>query len=122
LKPGLATCPEPPAIFSIDESLGWSTFRILQLFSVRQVFAAIGDHTAGREGADAPVTDSKPETRPVKTHQSTIDQRPFRSKADQEREVALQTQYHRLAIPAVVAAVQPHGGSNDNRMAQKQVS
>jgi hypothetical protein len=57
----------------------------------------------------------------VKTHQSTIDQKPFRSKADHEREVALQTQYHRLAIPAVVAAVQSHGGSNDNRMAQQKL-
>jgi hypothetical protein len=43
----------------------------------------------------------------VKTHQTQIDQRPFRSKAEQEREVALQTQYQRLALPAVVAAVQP---------------
>jgi len=56
----------------------------------------------------------------VKTHQNTIDQQPFRSKADQEREVALQTHYHRLAIPAVVAAVQLGGGSNDNDVAQKQ--
>jgi hypothetical protein len=43
----------------------------------------------------------------VKTHQTQIDQRPFRSKAEQEREVALQTKYQRLALPAVVAAVQP---------------
>ena len=43
----------------------------------------------------------------MKTHQTQIDQRPFRSKAEKEREVALQTQYQRLALPAVVAAVQP---------------
>lgn len=42
----------------------------------------------------------------MKTHQNQIDQRPFRSKAEQEREVALHAQYQRLALPAVVAAVQ----------------
>ena len=47
----------------------------------------------------------------MKTHQTQIDQRPFRSKAEQEREVALQTQYQRLALPAVVAAVQGSPGS-----------
>jgi hypothetical protein len=35
-----------------------------------------------------------------------IDDRPFRSKADQAREAALQRQYRGLAIPAVVAALQ----------------
>jgi hypothetical protein len=39
-------------------------------------------------------------------HKTQIDQRPFRSKSDQQREVALQTQYHNLAIPEVVAALQ----------------
>jgi hypothetical protein len=48
----------------------------------------------------------KPETNPVTDYKTQIDQRPFRSKADQQREVALQTQYHNLAIPAVVAALQ----------------
>jgi hypothetical protein len=42
----------------------------------------------------------------VTDHKTQIDQRPFRSKSDQQREVALQTQYHNLAIPAVVAALQ----------------
>ena len=54
-------------------------------------------------------------------HQTQIDQRPFRSKADQERELALHTQYHRLAIPEVVAALQQSAGSagkgrNDQQM------
>jgi len=57
----------------------------------------------------------------VKTHQTTIDQKPFRSKADQEREVALQTYYHQLGIPAVLAAIQPNGGSNDNKAPQRQM-
>lgn len=57
----------------------------------------------------------------MKTHQNTIDQTPFRSKADQEREVALQSHYNRLAIPAVVAALQQSDGSNDNGTAQKRV-
>lgn len=39
-------------------------------------------------------------------HKNQIDQRPFRSKSDQQSEVALQTQYHNLAIPEVVAALQ----------------
>lgn len=39
-------------------------------------------------------------------HKTPIDQRPFRSKSDQEREMALQTRYHNLAIPEVVAALQ----------------
>ena len=43
-------------------------------------------------------------------HQTQIDQRPFRSKADREREVALQTKYNRLAIPEVVAALQQTAG------------
>jgi hypothetical protein len=46
----------------------------------------------------------------VTKHQTQIDQRPFRSKADQEREVALQTKYNRLAIPEVVAVLQQTGG------------
>ena len=41
-------------------------------------------------------------------YQSQID-RPFRSKSDQQSEVAIQTQYHRLDIPAVVAAFQIGG-------------
>jgi hypothetical protein len=35
---------------------------------------------------------------------SPIDQRPFRSKADHERELALETQYGNLGIRCVVAA------------------
>lgn len=54
-------------------------------------------------------------------HQTQIDQRPFRSKADQERELALQTQYHRLAIPEVVAALQQTGGSADKGGNDKQM-
>jgi hypothetical protein len=42
----------------------------------------------------------------VTNHKTQIDQRPFQSKSDHEREMALQTQYHNLAIPAVVAALQ----------------
>ncbi len=49
----------------------------------------------------------------MKTHQNHIDRRPFRSKAEQEREVALDAQYQRLALPAVVAAVQLATGSTD---------
>lgn len=51
-------------------------------------------------------------------HKTQIDQRPFRSKSDQEREVALQTHYHRLAIPAVVAALVTSSGSSDRGMAE----
>ncbi len=47
----------------------------------------------------------------MKKHQTQIDQRPFRSKAEREREVALHAQYQRLAIPAVVAAIQPAAGT-----------
>jgi hypothetical protein len=46
------------------------------------------------------------ETKPVTEPLLQIDKRPFRSKSDQQREVLLQTQYHNLAIRAVVAAVQ----------------
>ncbi len=53
--------------------------------------------------------------------QNQIDRRPFRSKADQEREVALQTQYQRLAIPAVVAAVQQTGGTPETDKSTKQM-
>jgi hypothetical protein len=49
----------------------------------------------------------------VKTYQNQIDQRPFRSKAEQKREVALHAQYQRLALPAVVAAVQPTATKKD---------
>lgn len=54
-------------------------------------------------------------------HMMQIDQRPFRSKADQEREVALQTHYHRLAIPAVVAALVTSSGSADRGVAETQL-
>jgi hypothetical protein len=57
----------------------------------------------------------------VKTHQNQIDQRPFRSKAEQEREVALHTQYQRLALPAVVAAVQPAADSTKKDTSQEQM-
>lgn len=54
-------------------------------------------------------------------HKTQIDQRPFQSKSDQQREVALQTQYHNLAIPAVVAALQvgakpSSGGTTERQM------
>jgi len=52
-------------------------------------------------------------------HPSQID-RPFRSKSDQQREVALQTQYHNLAIPAVVATFQV-GGRPTAAVVDKQV-
>lgn len=54
-------------------------------------------------------------------HKTPIDQRPFLSKSDQEREVALQTQYHRLAIPAVVAALMTSSGSADRGVAETQL-
>ena len=57
----------------------------------------------------------------MKTHQNQIDQRPFRSKAEQEREVALQTQYQRLALPAVVAAVQPAADSTKKDTSTEQM-
>ena len=47
---------------------------------------------------------------PVKTKQQPIDERPFRSKADHIREQALETQYRRIAIRCVAAAVQQQGG------------
>jgi hypothetical protein len=40
----------------------------------------------------------------VTSRQSPIDRRPFRSKADHERELALETQYRNLGIRCVVAA------------------
>ncbi|MCB1498115.1 MAG: hypothetical protein KDJ86_20190 [Bauldia sp.] len=36
---------------------------------------------------------------------SPIDRQPFRSRADREREEALERQYHSVAIPEVVAAL-----------------
>jgi hypothetical protein len=41
----------------------------------------------------------------VTKHQQKIDMRPFKSKAEHEREQALQDQYRGLAIPDVVAAL-----------------
>jgi len=49
----------------------------------------------------------------VINHKTQIDQRPFQSQSDHAREVALQTHYHNLAIPAVVAALQNCAGSAD---------
>jgi hypothetical protein len=57
----------------------------------------------------------------VTKHQTQIDQRPFRSKADQEREVALQTNYHRLAIPEVVAALKQTAGAADKDSTERQM-
>jgi hypothetical protein len=54
-------------------------------------------------------------------HKTQIDQRPFRSKSDQEREVALQAQYHSLAIPEVVAALQIGGAPTPKGMTEKQM-
>lgn len=45
------------------------------------------------------------------THQSKIDQRPFRSKADRHIEESLETKYRNIAIPEVVAALQQRGGT-----------
>ncbi len=39
------------------------------------------------------------------TSKSPIDRRPFRSKADREREEALESHYRSVAIPEVVAAL-----------------
>lgn len=39
-------------------------------------------------------------------YKTQIDQRPFQSRDELAREVALQTQYRSVAIPAVVAALQ----------------
>jgi hypothetical protein len=50
-------------------------------------------------------------------HKKAIDLRPFRSKADWEREDSLKAHYRRLAIPEVVAAVQQSAtrpAENDN--------
>jgi len=41
----------------------------------------------------------------VITSKSPIDRRPFRSRADREREEALERQYRNVAIPEVVAAL-----------------
>ena len=41
----------------------------------------------------------------VTKHQQKIDLRPFKSKAEHEREQALQEQYRGLAIPDLVAAL-----------------
>ncbi len=46
----------------------------------------------------------------MKTKQQPIDERPFRSKADHMREQTLETQYRRIAIRCVAAAVQQQGG------------
>ena len=46
-------------------------------------------------------------------HKIQIDERPFQSQSDIAREVALQTHYHSLAIPAVVAALQNCADSAD---------
>jgi hypothetical protein len=54
-------------------------------------------------------------------HKTQIDQRPFRSKSDQQREVALQTQYHNLAIPEVVAALQIGARPSSQGTTEKQM-
>ena len=54
-------------------------------------------------------------------HTSQIDQMPFRSKSDQEHEVALQTQYHNVAIRAVVAALQASSGSAEQAATEKRM-
>jgi hypothetical protein len=41
----------------------------------------------------------------VTRSKSPIDRRPFRSKAEREREEALEAQYRNVAIPEVVAAL-----------------
>jgi hypothetical protein len=58
----------------------------------------------------------------VTKHQTQIDQRPFRSKADHEREVALQMKYNRLAIPEVVAALQQTAGVAGKKSTDGQMS
>jgi hypothetical protein len=57
----------------------------------------------------------------VTDHKTQIDQRPFRSKSDQQREVALQTQYHNLAIPAVVAALQVGEKASSGATSERQM-
>jgi hypothetical protein len=57
----------------------------------------------------------------VTKHQTQIDQRPFQSKADREREVALQTKYQRLAIPEVVAALQQTAGATGKDSTDRQM-
>jgi hypothetical protein len=47
----------------------------------------------------------------VTKHQSKIDQRPFRSKADRQFEESLETKYRSVAIPEVVAALQQRAGT-----------
>ena len=58
--------------------------------------------------------------RPVTKRSSPIDQRPFRSKADHERELPLEAHYRNIGIRCVAAAKtaarpvsenRPHGGS-----------
>ena len=72
--------------------------------------------------ADTLTPPTEPETRPVTDHKTQIDERPFRSKSDQLREVALQTQYHNLAIREVVAALQIGGNPAPKAVAEKQMS
>jgi len=55
----------------------------------------------------APQLGGPKQSNPVTQSQREIDLRPFRSKADRERELPLHTHYHSLAIPEVVAALQP---------------
>jgi hypothetical protein len=49
------------------------------------------------------------ETRTVTNSKHPVDQRPFKSRADLEREQALEAHYGRLAIPEVVAATRRDG-------------
>lgn len=86
-----------------------------------QAFAAIGHRTAGPAGPTTGGRTEKQSPKPVTKHQTPIDQRPFRSKADQEREMALQTKYQRLAIPEVVAALQQTAGAADKDSADRQM-
>lgn len=55
-------------------------------------------------------------------HKTPIDLRPFRSKSDQEREMALQARYHNLAIPEVVAVLQIGNGAPSSNTIKKPLS
>jgi len=51
----------------------------------------------------------------VTTPKHPIDQRPFKSRSDLEREQALEARYGRLAIPEVVAATRRADGLSRGR-------
>jgi hypothetical protein len=48
-----------------------------------------------------------------------IEERPFRPKADRAREARLQDRYRKLAIPAVVAAIQMWGDTTVDKQVDR---